>query len=196
GGDWMPYARLMVPIAPSLVYASVLASAHAAPMATASRSVLALAAGIWLVVRGGTSGRSVGADRAALVAVARPVLRGARRVASLDVGWVGAATEADILDLGGVTDPVVAALPGGQTSKRVGVMFLLGREPDVLLLYLPNGLPSGGLGAWQDAAFSRAVEARLARSEVIARHFAPAAWLALGNRGGGYVVLRMRATAR
>jgi hypothetical protein len=190
GGDWMPYARLMAPVVPSLAWAGVLASAHALAVATALRSALALGWGVALVARGGTDGRSVGADRAALVANARPLLAGADRVAALDVGWVGAATEADIVDLAGLTDPEIAALPGGHTSKRVDAMFLLSRRPDALLLYAPAGLPGGALEAWQDARYPRVVEARLAQDEVVARHFAPAAWLPLGSRGAGYVLLR------
>ncbi|HEY8039184.1 MAG TPA: hypothetical protein VIF15_05290 [Polyangiaceae bacterium] len=189
GGDWMPYARLMVPVVPSLVWAAALASAHAHPAATAARSLAALALGVYLVVRGGTDGRGVGADRAALVAEARPLLADTTRVAALDIGWVGAATDADIVDLAGLTDPEIAALPGGHTSKRVDAMFLLGRHPDALLLYLPGGLP-GGLETWPDATYGHVVEARLAADEVVARHFFAAAWLPLGARGAGYVLLR------
>jgi hypothetical protein len=124
------------------------------------------------------------------VAAARPWLERAQRVAALDVGRLGAATEADIVDLAGVTDPEIAVLPGGHTSKRVSAMFLLGRRPDTLILYAPDGLPGGALDAWRDAVYPRLVEARLARDDVIARHFRPRTWLALGTRGAGYVVLR------
>lgn len=190
GGDWMPYARLFVPIVPSLAFAGCLASERARWTCTAVRSTVAVVLGATLVARGGTSGRTVGADRAALVISARPWLAGATRVAALDVGWVGAATEAEIFDLAGVTDPEVAALPGGHTSKRIDAMFLLARAPDALLLYTASGLPDGHLEAWRDARYSRAVEARLARDPVIARHFTPTSWLALSSSGAGYVLLR------
>lgn len=192
GGDWMPYARLMVPVAPSLASAAVLLAEHAHPLATALRSAVALALGIVLVARGGTEGRHVGADRAALVTTARPLLADARRVAALDIGWVGAATDADVVDLAGLTDPDIAALPGGHTSKRVDVMLLLSRRPDAVLLYAPAGLPGGHLETWADASYPRVVEARLARDPVLARHFAPAAWIPLGARGAGYVLLRTK----
>ncbi len=191
GGDWMPYSRLMVPVLPTLAYAGVLTSEVARPVATAARSLLALVLGATLIARGGTEGRRVGADRAALVGRARAALSGVRRVAALDVGWVGAATEAEIVDLAGLTDPEIAALPGGHTSKRVDSMFLLSREPDALLLYVPSGLPE--LEDWPVANYSRVVEARLARDPVVARHFAAASWLPLGTRGAGYVLLRARA---
>jgi hypothetical protein len=190
GGDWMPYARLFVPILPSLALAACLAGGQARALFTAARSACAIAVGVVLIARGGTSGRAVAADRERLIASARPWLADVRRVAALDVGWVGAATEADIVDLAGLTDPEIAALPGGHTSKRVGAMFLLSRSPDALLLYAPGGLPGGSLDAWRDAAYPRAVEARLAHDAVVARHFAPVAWLALGSSGAGYVLLR------
>jgi hypothetical protein len=191
GGDWMPYARLMAPVVPSLAWAAVLLAPGAHSAATAARAVLAIGGGM-LFAAGGADGRRVGADRAALIAAARPRLAGARRVASLDVGWVGAATEVDIVDMAGVTDPVIAALPGGHTSKRIDATLLLERQPDVLLLYAPSGLPAG-LASWRDAVYTRAVEARLAANDVVARHFEPEAWLPLGNRGAGYVVLRAHA---
>ena len=196
GGDWMPYARLMVPIVPSLAYAAAIASAHAHPAATATRSAVAITLGVVLIATGGTAGRRVGADRAALVANARPLLEDVTRVAALDIGWVGAATEADIIDLAGLTDPEIAVLPGGHTSKRVDAMFLLARGPDALLFYAPRGLPEGRIARWQEAIYTRAVEARLASDEIIARHFAPRAWLPLGSNGSGYVLLKRREVAQ
>jgi hypothetical protein len=193
GGDGMPYARLLVPILPSIAYAGTLTAARGRSVATAARCLAALALGAWLLWWNWGQGRHVGEDRAALIASARPWLASSGRIAALDIGWVGAATEADIVDLAGVTDPVVASLPGGHTSKRVGPMFLLGRDPDALLLYSTGGPPGGQLSAWQDALYPRVVEARLAHDEVIARHFLPTAWLPLGTMGAGYVLLRKRA---
>jgi hypothetical protein len=192
GGDWMPYARLMVPVVPSLAWAAVLVAERAHPVASGVRSVAAVALGVVLVARGGTDGRHVGADRAALVEVAKPVFARAAHVASLDVGWVGAATEGDIVDLAGVTDPAIAALPGGHTSKRVDARLLLDRGVDVLLLYLPAGLPDGDLARWREGPYERFVEGRLAADDVLARHFVADRWLPLGARGAGYVLLRAR----
>jgi hypothetical protein len=192
GGDWMPYARLMVPVAPTLVYAGALAIQHARRFATMMRSAAAIAVGMTLMARGGTAGRRVGADRAALVAQARPLLAGVRCVAALDVGWVGAATEAEIVDLAGLTDPAVAALPGGHTSKRVDAMFVLSRQADALLFYAAAAPPDGDLERWTEARYTRVVEARLARDSTIARHFGPEAWIPLGPAGPGYILLKTR----
>jgi hypothetical protein len=194
GGDWMPFFRLLVPALPSLAWAAVLVSAQARRRATAVRTAVALGLGLLgvglFVVRPGAAGRGVMADRAALISSASSWLDDVHRVAALDVGWVGAATDADVLDLAGVTDPEIAALPGGHTSKRVGAMLLLSRHVDAILLYAPQGLPDDDLDAWRDAAYPRVVEARLAADDVIARHFTPAAWLPLGAGPTGYVLLR------
>ncbi len=179
GGDWMPFARLMVPVAPSLAWAAVLASEHAGRWATAVRSAAAIAVALLLLVIGRRTiadARRVADDRGALVADARPLLEGASRVAALDIGWVGAATDADVVDLAGLTDAEIAALPGGHTSKRVDAMFLLERDPDVLVFYRPP----------------RVVEARLEADEVVARHFENSAWLPLGRGSTGYLVMTRR----
>ena len=196
GGDWMPYARLMVPVAPTLAYAGALVSARAHPLATTARSLAALALGLGLIARGGTAGRRVGEDRAALVDKARPALASVHCVAALDIGWVSAATDAAILDLAGVTDPTVAVLPGGHTSKRVDAMFVRSRGVDALLLYAMSQPPHGDLERWADAPYSRVVEARLAREPAIANHFGAAAWLPLGAQGAGYVLLKARTDER
>jgi hypothetical protein len=190
GGDWMPYARLIVPVVPSLAWAAVLAAPHAHPMATAGRSVGAIAWGLLQIARGGTDGRHAGADRVALIEATRPALVGCKMVAAEDIGWVSAATEADILDLGGVTDPAIAALPGGHTSKRVDGILLLDRGADALLLYAPSGLPPDGLQAWTDATYGYVVLARLAVDPTVVHHFTPTTWLPLGTKGAGYVLLR------
>jgi hypothetical protein len=182
GGDWMPHARLMAPIAPSLVYAFVLAWPHARAWSNAVRATLAMVAGIAFVAgiptiySGYRSGRTVGAERARLIELARVELADARRVASLDIGWLGAATDASIIDLAGVTDPTIAVLGGGHTSKHVDPVMLLDRNPDVILIYSPP----------------RVLEARIARSDLIAERFEARGWLPLGTGGAGYVVLRRR----
>jgi hypothetical protein len=193
GGDWMPFARLIVPILPGLLWAGVTLSSRAHAVATAVRSAGALALGVALSYRSAATiedGRRVMADRTALVAVARPVLAGASRVAALDIGWTGAATEADIVDLAGLTDLEIAALPGGHTSKRVDARFLLERDPDYAVLYAPNGMPDGSIANWMQATYPRAVEARLVNDPVFADHFDARQWLPLGTNGAGYVVLQ------
>jgi hypothetical protein len=176
GGDWMPYARLMVPVAPSLVIAFAVIARGGRPAVNAARLAAALVLGGLLAFRAAPAGRGVQADRAALIARARPVLGDAHVVAALDIGWVGASTEATIVDLAGLTDPAIALLPGGHTSKRVDTAMLLDRGVDTVVVY----------------SDIRVVEARIVRSELFAARFEPVATLPLGPRGAAYTVYRLR----
>jgi hypothetical protein len=176
GGDWMPYARLLVPVAPSLVVAFVEISKVTRPMWSAGRLAAAGVLGVLLAARAAPAGRTVQGDRADLIARARPVLAGAHVVAALDIGWVGAATDARIVDLAGLTDASIALLPGGHTSKRVDVPMLLDRGVDIVIVY----------------SDVRVVEARILRSELFQSHFDAAERLPLGSRGAFYTVYRRR----
>jgi hypothetical protein len=176
GGDWMPYARLMVPVAPSLVIAFAAIARCSRPAVSAARIAAALVLGALLAVRAAPAGRGVQADRADLIARARPVLGDAHAVAALDIGWVGASTDATIVDLAGLTDPAIALLPGGHTSKRVDTAMLLDRGVDTVVVY----------------SDIRVVEARIVRSELFAARFEPVATLPLGPRGAFYTVYRHR----
>ena len=135
--------------------------------------------GVLLVVRAAPAGRGVQADRADLIRRARPLLRDAQMVAALDIGWVGASTDASIVDLAGLTDPAIALLPGGHTSKRVDTAMLLDRGVDTVVVY----------------SDLRVVEARMMTSELFASRFEPIANLALGMRGASYTVYRRRPPA-
>ena len=183
----MPYARLAAPIVPSLLYAFVLAARRACHACAAIRvGWRSSVAAAYVLVRA-APGRAchVESHVEALVRAARPVLDGAQRVAALDVGWPTAATEAAIIDLAGLTDPEIAALPGGHTSKHVDAAMLLARDPDVILLYFRR--VDGAKVYWRE------VEARLASSELIARHYEARAVLpSYGEDDAGYAVLKRR----
>jgi hypothetical protein len=185
GGDWMPYARLAAPLVPALLYAFVLASPQMSVVAARGRSVGAALLALYVLVRAAPAGRHVRSHVEALIQAARPELSGAGRVATLDVGWPTAATEATIVDLAGLTDPEIAVLPGGHTSKRVDPAFLLARDPDVILLYFR--VRDG------ERVFWREVEARLAASPLIAKHYEARAFLpSYGKDDAGYVVMKKR----
>jgi hypothetical protein len=176
GGDWMPYARLMVPVAPSLVIAFVALLGASRLAFVGARLATALVLGVLLALRAAPAGRAVHQDRADLVVRARPVLADAHVVAALDVGWVSAATEASIVDLAGLTDPSIAMLPGGHTSKRVDTSMLLDRNVDTVIVY----------------SDIRVVELRIVRTELFAARFEKTHELSVGSRGASYAVYRRR----
>lgn len=159
GGDWMTLFRLFVPMLPGLLLVGARVLALSSLWASLVRSAVAVGTSAVLFANTGAVARRVLAARLALIDEARPVLAGHRHVAALDVGWVGAATDADVIDLAGVTDEVVARFPGGHTSKRIPERFLERRNVDTLVLF-GEPAPSGGLDG---ARFSRAVEVRAAR---------------------------------
>jgi hypothetical protein len=185
GGDWMPYARLVAPVVPSLLYAFVLASPQMSVLAARARSVVALALAAYVLVKAAPAGRHVSSHVETLIRAAQPELVGAARIAALDVGWPTAATDASIVDLAGLTDPEIAVLPGGHTSKRVDPAFLLARDPDMILLYFR--VRDG------ERVFWREVEARLEASPLIAKHYEARAILpSYGEDDAGYVVMKKR----
>jgi hypothetical protein len=182
GGDWMPLWRLAVPVLPGvlLLGAELLGCSSAA--AALARSIPVFACAALLHAGQGSALRAVRDTRERMSRELGPLLSGARRVASLDVGWVGAAGDFEVLDLAGVTDPTVAILPGGHTSKRLPDDFLTRRAPDALVL-----LESARDGA-PEASYSRQVERRLARQRG-AERFTRVGQVALDARQS-YAVLR------
>jgi hypothetical protein len=214
GGDWMPLSRLLVPVLPAVVLLTAQLLDRPAPFGTLGRLIaafggrgeraaaftgqaltlgrLALALGgeIFVWVKVGPAAARVGLDRVAVIDELRGPLAEAHVVATLDVGWVGAATEADLVDLAGVTDPAVAALPGGHTSKWVTPELLSARRVDTLVLLLGRGQTLAA--PWTDSAFARVVELRVADMPAMASEFVPVAQSR--NPRLPYVVLRRRAT--
>jgi len=160
GGDWMPMYRLLVPVLPAMVLvAADLAAAARTRWRLLSVSA-ALLANLHLAIGWGLVGRHVVAQRRALIDGARPLLESSRVVGALDIGWVGAATSANLLDLAGITDPAVAYLPGGHTSKRIDRALIASRRVDTLVLLLAPGAKVAV--PWWQSRFARTVERRVA----------------------------------
>lgn len=186
GGDWMSLYRLAVPVLPSFVLAGAELSRVAPAWASWLRAGGAAAMSVYLALALGPSARQVGAHRLRLIELGRPALLGARSVAALDVGWVGAATDASVVDLAGITDESVAMLPGGHTSKRIDDGLLRARDVDALVL-LRQAPPL--------TEFAREVERRAALLPSAA-DFREVAELPLGGGQQSYVVLRRPTSAR
>ncbi|WP_437616231.1 hypothetical protein WMF20_20880 [Sorangium sp. So ce834] len=189
GGDWMPLSRLVVPALPAAVLAAAHVASAAGARATALRIALALAGQLFVMIRVGPTAARVGGDRLRVIEELRGALAGAEVVAALDIGWLGAATGATLVDLAGVTDPAIAALPGGHTTKRIPGALLDARGVDALVLLLAEGQALAS--PWTASRFARGVEQHLARLPGAGEAFAPAAVSGVPHLR--YVVLRRRA---
>jgi hypothetical protein len=96
-----------------------------------------------------------------LIEELRAPLADAKVIAALDIGWLGAATDATIVDLAGLTDPAIAVLPGGHTSKAIPASMLDARHVDTLVLQVKEG--EAQREPWTTSYFARVVELRIAR---------------------------------
>ena len=186
GGDWMALYRLAVPALPAAALAAAVLAEQARLAFAIPRLALALASSLLLALGLGPSARRVGVDRARLIANARPVFANDLRIAALDVGWVGAASNADVIDLAGVTDPQVALFPGGHTSKRIPGAWLFARKPSAVVLLLARGTELSM--PFENSTFARAVEQRVAN--LLASDFQLRTRLALDDQT--YLVLEPR----
>lgn len=172
GGDWMPLGRLGVVAMPAVIM--VAAERLSQPGAWRWLPLgLMLAAPIYTALRMGPRAARVQDKREAVIEQARGVLADAGVVATVDIGWVGAAHPGTVIDLAGVTDPSVAVLPGGHTSKAIPRTIIGGRNIDTLVL-----LAAGETAApWVDTRWSRRVEAHVAHLPEVATSFVPVARL-------------------
>ncbi len=183
GGDWMAMYRLFVPALPCFALAAAHLAEHTRWPFSVVRGLLGGCASLILGLGLAPAARHVGADRARLIAAARPVLAGDARIAALDVGWVGAASNAAVIDLAGVTDAEVAFFPGGHTTKRIPSAWLFAHQPTAIVLLLA---PGAALETpFEDSHFSRGVEQHVAH--VVADEFRLRSTLDLA--GQTYVVL-------
>ena len=189
GGDWMPLSRLMVPAIPPLVLAAVDIAETAPPALTLVRAVASVALLLVPWARLHHDAASVFRDRLALIDAARPALAPYRAIAILDAGWAGAATEARVVDLAGLTDPAIAMLPGGHTSKRVPATLLDARGVDAIVLLREKGC-AGECVQDDGGPFERVVETRLADDRWVREAFAPVRTIEAGALV--YVVLARR----
>jgi hypothetical protein len=141
---------------------------RASTVATLGRALAATGVMAFALSRVGGDARGVVPVRAALIEEARGALAGRKAVAALDVGWVSAAIPGTVVDLAGLTDPAIAALPGGHTSKRVTAALLDAHGVDTLVLLRRRGATSvdedGG-------PYERSVEVRLAQDPWITSYF-------------------------
>lgn len=178
GGDWMPGFRLFVPVLPQYAALTsvgfvagwrrgrtwVRAAALACAFAACALPLLDLALRIPEWRAAGDSRERVGSTIAARLRAET------QRVALVDVGYLGYASGREVIDLAGITEPAVAALPGGHLSKHVPPDWLRERAPDALLLHssLP---PSAADDGRLLALHGYPVEQSVARMPWVLREF-------------------------
>jgi hypothetical protein len=187
GGDWMPMWRLAVPVMPAALWVAACLHTHQRPLVNLLG--LAGALGVSLVVGYGVGipARHVYAARLELINRARPLLSGLRQVAALDVGWVGVAYPGEILDMAGVTDPRIARLVGGHTTKKIPNSWFDAMQPDGLVLLTAPGETLKT--PWQETAFARVVENRV-KAMPYWRSCAVSGTIDLSHTSQQYVVVR------
>lgn len=199
GGDWMPGLRLLAPVLPGYAYLCGVGFARAwrtrargggsrgAVVACAALVVGLALPGIDLALRIPEAARSAAAREGPGAALA-DTLRGLPGpVALVDVGFLAYRSGAEVVDLGGVTDPRIGRLPGGHLGKRVPPALLRARGTAAVVLHADR--PPEVRGGVLRSLAGFAVERRLAASpwlragfEVAAQfHYAP---------GVHYVLLR------
>lgn len=172
GGDWMPISRLMVPALPVLGLAVARLAATSNPVWVSLRLVAALAGEIFVWFNLGQKIMHVAPDRQALIEELREPLAGRRTIATLDIGFVGAAApDATIVDLAGVTDPEIAVLPGSHTEKQIPDGLLKSRDVDTLVLGLKDDAVL--IEPWEASSFARGVERWVALEPGLGAAFEP-----------------------
>lgn len=133
GGDWMPGWRLLAPVLPLYALSAALGLDNVRTHSTATGTGVAnhgrgLSTGI-LVLLCSMGALDIAAQLPSILGDAkhRPqaqVLvaswgKHAKCIATVDVGWIGYATSARIVDLGGITDEQIAHLPGRHLDKHL-----------------------------------------------------------------------------
>ena len=179
GGDWMPGHRLFVPVLP--LYAVVAVRGLGALTHRLRWVALALA----LLLPLGVSVLQIqlaweaGARRLERGPAVAEAIEGRGPVALLDIGYLGWRSGVVVVDLGGITDPVIARAPGGHLDKRVPLGHLVAQEPRTILLHStsrPEVDPDGHLSRL--AGYP--VEQRVAALPWVRAHFRVGAVLEYG----------------
>jgi hypothetical protein len=127
GGDWMPYYRFLAPFEP---FCFLLVDVAARELVQAKGRTANMAIGLFAVYVAWARGRAFSEGARAIEEERRFWTSAAGGVADwfaqhgergtiavADMGFISYATDYPILDLLGLTDPVISKLPGGYTNK-------------------------------------------------------------------------------
>jgi arabinofuranosyltransferase len=199
GGDWMPGFRLFAPALPAYAWlVGVGVSDLARRPAIGGRGALALAVVVCAIPAIDLAielpaVRAAGAARETVgQALAAELRARAHRVALVDIGYLGYASDLAVVDLAGVTDPSIGHLEGRHGEKPVSFAILAQRDVDAIVLHSITE-PRVENGTLRSLAGFR-VERELAADEGLVRTFEVAHVVRYGD-GYWYVLLLRRADA-
>jgi hypothetical protein len=173
GGDWMPGHRLLVPILPLYAWLAawgLVRGLARKPLAQGICLALALLVPAVDLVTRIPELHAAGASQRAAASLAQQLRARARVVALVDVGYLAYASGVEVVDLGGLTDPVIARSRGGHLDKRIDAAYLQRRDPDALLLHAAQPPQVDGEGRLLALA-GYPVERRLAAMPWVRAHF-------------------------
>jgi hypothetical protein len=176
GGDWMPGFRLFAPIVPLYASLAAVGSVRALRGRRASQALAVLslfcACAIPLLdmYTRVPEWRAAGVSRERARPLVQRLQRETRRVALVDIGYLGYASGREVIDLAGITDPEIARLPGGHLNKQLSAGLLQRRAPDALLLHSSSPPLAASDGRLLEL-HGYPVEMRVARSRWVQQAF-------------------------
>src|SRR6185369_10374100 len=142
GGDWMPGFRLFAPVIPAyawLVGVGVSDLARRPGIGARGAWVLAILVcaipALDLVVEIPAVRAAGVARETAGRALAAELRARAHRIALVDIGYLGFASDLPVVDLAGVTDPSIGHLEGRHGEKPVPFALLVQRDVDAIVLH-------------------------------------------------------------
>lgn len=168
GGDWMPGHRLLMPLLPAfaLLVGWGCTAYRRAPMVLVPTFVLAAALSAITL----HDAHEAGLQREARgPAIAEAIEAGP--VALLDAGFLGWQSGLEVVDLGGITDPNVARMPGNHVDRMIDVAYLEARAPAAFVLHSATEPTIGG-GELANF-FGYPTESRLVRLAWFTRSYEP-----------------------
>ncbi len=136
GGDWMPSFRLLLPTTALLLTAAIggVAALTGRTRRLATGALVLL--GIWYLAYAGLtssrvreSARGYARAHVPLATRLRDVAPADSWVALMDIGMIGYYSGLNVLDITGLTDPIIARAGGGMLAKRVDAGYILARRP-------------------------------------------------------------------
>jgi len=139
GGDWMPGLRLLAPLVPVCALCMAIGVRElyrVRPVGSRLLWGLTLLAGVLAMLRELPAVRAAGQNRPRQVEQLLAHLGpNPRSIAVLDIGALGYFSDARIIDLGGLVEPVIAHAAGGHMDKKIDQRWFAAQAPQFIILH-------------------------------------------------------------